>query len=345
MAHALLLVAPGEVRLDDVPLPDAGPDEARVRVAGCGLCHTDLGFYSGAVRPRGGLPLVLGHEIAGVVDQAPGRTDLIGRAVVVPAVIPCGHCELCRSGHDTACLAQMMPGNDRHGGFATHVVVPDTGLLVLPRGTAEDTLPDLCVIADAITTPYQAVLRANVAPGDLAVIVGVGGIGTYAAQLAIVFGARVAAIDVDADKRQRAQELGAAWVFDPRQAPGPVIRKQLMAEANTSTAKWRIFEMSGTAAGQELAWSLMGPACTLAIVGFTMDKPAIRLSNLMAFDATAFGSWGCSPRHYPTVAALVRSGQVQIRPFVERHPLSEGPRLLAALQAGAHAERRPILVP
>lgn len=345
MAQALVLVAPGDVRLDEVPLPDAGPGEARVRVAGCGVCHTDLGFYSGAVRPRGSLPLVLGHEIAGIVDQAPGRADLLGRAVVVPAVIPCGHCELCRAGHDTACSAQTMPGNDRHGGFATHAVVPATGLLVLPPGTTEDTLADLCVIADAITTPYQAMLRANVSPGDLALIVGVGGIGTYAVQLAHALGAAVAAIDVDAGKRQRAGELGAAWVFDPRQTSGSAIRKQLVAETKVSTARWRIFEMSGTAAGQELAWSLLGPACTLAVVGFTMDKPAIRLSNLMAFDATAFGSWGCSPRHYPTVAALVRSGQVRIKPFVERHRLSEGAALLAALHGGAHADRRPILVP
>jgi 6-hydroxycyclohex-1-ene-1-carbonyl-CoA dehydrogenase len=345
MAQGLLLVAPGDVRLGEVPLAAPAPGEARIRVAGCGVCHTDIGFYSGAVRTRGALPLILGHEIAGIVEAAPGHPELAGRAVVVPAVSPCGRCALCRSEHETACTAQTMPGNDRHGGFATHVVVPIAGLLLLPESVSEQALPDLSVIADAITTPYQALRRANVQPGDLVVVVGVGGIGTYAVQIARAFGAQVAAIDVDPGKRRRAAELGASWVFDPQQSAGGAIRKALAAQSGICTAQWRIFEMSGAAAGQELAWSLLGPACTIGIVGFTMDKAAIRLSTLMAFDATAFGSWGCSPKHYEAVADLVRSGRVQVRPFVERHDLSHGPALLAALAAGAHFDRRPILVP
>lgn len=345
MAQALVLVAPGVVRLDDVPLRAPRAGEARVRVAGCGVCHTDLGFLSGEVRPRAVLPLVLGHEISGIVDDAPGHPDLIGRAVVVPAVSPCGRCAFCRSGHDTACPNQTMPGNDRDGGFASHVIVPIDGLLVLPDNAGGENLADLAVIADAVTTPYQALLRARATTDDLVVVIGVGGIGTYAVQIARAFGAHVAAIDVDGEKRQRARELGAAWCFDPGELSGPAIRKQLAADSAISSERWRILEMSGTTLAQELAWSLLGPASTLGIVGFTRDKATVRLSNLMAFDAIAFGSWGCSPRHYPAVAELVQSGRIRIQPFVERHPLSEGPSLLAALAAGAHFARRPILVP
>lgn len=345
MARGLMLVAPGDLRLGDVPLDAPGTGEARVRVAGCGVCHTDVGFYSGAVRTRAALPLVLGHEIAGVVEEAPDRADLVGRAVIVPAVIACGRCALCRSGHDRACTAQTMPGNDRHGGFATHVVVPAANLLPLSEPISEDALPELSVIADAITTPYQALLRANAGAGDLVVIVGVGGIGTYAVQIARALGAAVAAVDVDPGKRRRAGDLGAAWVFDPRTTDGRAIRKRLLAESGVCTAQWRILEMSGTAAGQELAWSLLAPACTIGIVGFTMDQATVRLSTLMAFDATAFGSWGCSSEHYAAVADLVRSGRVRVEPFVERHRLSEGPAVLAALAAGGLSERRPILVP
>lgn len=345
MSEALVLVAPGRLEYRELRLPEPGPGQARVRVAGCGVCHTDLSFYTGVVRTRAPLPLVLGHEIAGVVEAAPDRPGLVGRQVIVPAVMPCGRCALCQAGRDNACTAQTMPGNDSHGGFATHVVVPADSLVLLPDDLGGHVLADLSVIADAITTPYQALLRAQASAGDLVIVVGAGGIGTYAVQVARAFGAAVAVVDVDEAKRDRAARLGAAWTFDPAATDGRTIRKRLMAEATVSTARWRILEMSGTREGQELAWTLLAPASTLGIVGFTMDKPDIRLSNLMALDATAFGSWGCSPRHYDAVARLVLSGQVVIEPFVERHSLAAGGEVLAAIAAGAHGTRRPVLVP
>jgi 6-hydroxycyclohex-1-ene-1-carbonyl-CoA dehydrogenase len=342
-AYGLFLVAPRALELRELTLPPLLDGEARVRVAGCGLCHTDVGFYSGAVRPRHDLPLVLGHEIAGVVEDVAGpAAALVGRKVLVPAVMPCGTCDLCRSGRGLACQRQRMPGNDIPGGFASHVVVPADMVVPLPDDLGERSLAQLSVIADAVTTPYQALRRAAVEPGDLVVVVGVGGIGTYAVQIAHALGAEVAAIDVDEEKLARAAGLRARWTFDPRLADARSIKRQLLAESGVCTARWRILEMSGTAAGQELAWSLLPPAGTLGIVGFTMDKVSVRLSNLMALDATAFGNWGCAPDHYPAVADLVLSGRVQVEPFVELHELADGPELFAS---PAHAGRRPVLVP
>ncbi len=344
--RALVLTAPGTVEWGDVELPDPAPGEARVRVAGCGLCHTDVTFFTGAVKTRRPLPLVLGHEIAGVVDAAPPPYEgLVGRAVIVPAVIPCGACDFCRAGRDTACAAQVMPGNDIHGGFAEAVVVPARHLVPVGAELGGLTLAELAVVADAVTTPYQAVVRAGVAAGDLVVVIGVGGIGTYGVQIARAFGAEVAAVDIDPEKLARARTLGARWVYDAREADPKAIKRQLAAESGVSTGRWRILEMSGTKAGQELAWALLGPAATLGVVGFTMEKPEIRLSNLMALDAAAFGSWGCSPRHYPAAVELVRSGRVQVRPFVECRPLAEGREWLAAQAAGRAHARRIVLVP
>jgi 6-hydroxycyclohex-1-ene-1-carbonyl-CoA dehydrogenase len=341
-ATGLLLSAPGTLALQEFDLRDPERGEVVVRVAGCGVCHTDVSFFSGAVRTRHPLPIVLGHEISGVVEEAPPPFErLVGRPVLVPAVVPCDTCALCRAGRDTACSHQTMPGNDIHGGFATHVVVPGRHLLVLPDDLGNHQLSDLAVIADAVTTPLQALRRACAQAGDLVIIVGVGGIGTYAVQIAGALGAEVAAIDVDPDKRERATSLGARWTFDPAVSDARAIRKLLTAESPASTAQWRVLEMSGTARGQELAWALLPPAGTLGVIGFTMDKPDIRLSNLMALDATAFGSWGCSPRHYQQALDLVLSGQVKVRPFIEHHPLADGPGLLAA----PHGGRRAILVP
>ncbi len=116
----------------EVELPAPTEGQALVRVAGCGVCHTDLGFYYDGVRTRSPLPLTLGHEISGVVESAgEGAEHLVGKAVVVPAVLPCGECDACKAGHGSICPGQIMPGNDDQGGFASHVVVPARGLAVV----------------------------------------------------------------------------------------------------------------------------------------------------------------------------------------------------------------------
>jgi 6-hydroxycyclohex-1-ene-1-carbonyl-CoA dehydrogenase len=345
-AHGLVLTAPRELALHSFELPPLGAGDARVRVAGCGLCHTDIGFYTGQVRTRHALPLVLGHEIAGtVVDTGPSHRALVGRDVIVPAVLPCADCALCRTGHDNACLNQIMPGNHVHGGFADEIVVPARHLVALGADRGGYALADLAVVADAVTTPYQAMVRAGVDRDDLVIIVGAGGIGTYAVQIARARGARVAVVDVDAAKLERLAAFGVEWRFNARETDGPAIKKRLGADSGVATS-WKIFEMSGTLAGQELAWSLLVPAATLGVIGFTMDKPQVRLSNLMALDAQAFGSWGCSPSLYVEAIALVTSGQVTLRPFIERRPIADGPDLFAQL-ADSHAgpERRAILIP
>ena len=150
----------------EAPMPEPGPGEVRLRVAGCGVCHTDLGFYYDGVRTKSPLPLTLGHEISGVVEAAGvGAEQWVNSAVIVPAVMPCGDCDVCRRGLGNICAAQKMPGNDIQGGFASHIIVPAAQLCNVPvdenyrpQGTSGVTLAELSVIADAVTTPYQAIV-------------------------------------------------------------------------------------------------------------------------------------------------------------------------------------------
>jgi 6-hydroxycyclohex-1-ene-1-carbonyl-CoA dehydrogenase len=114
--------------IQDVPRPEPGEDQVLVRVAGCGVCHTDIGFWKDGVPTKKGPPLTLGHEISGTVVEAGSQYEsLLNREVIVPAVIPCGACELCREGRGNICRGQMMPGNDIDGGFAEYVVTPGRG--------------------------------------------------------------------------------------------------------------------------------------------------------------------------------------------------------------------------
>ena len=339
----------------DAPALDAG--QVLVRVAGCGVCHTDLGFWWDGVRTRHPLPLVLGHEISGVVVAAsPGHEKLVGSAVIVPAVIPCGLCEVCLDGHGNICPKQIFPGNDLHGGFASHVVVPAHGLCSVPGFTGDVdaklgrsgvSLRELSVLADAISTPWQSIQRSGLRGGDVAVFIGAGGVGGFGVQLAAAQGAKVVALDVSPERLARMSEHGASLTVDVRGKDAKTIRKEVGAWAKAAglpSTRWKIFETSGTAAGQETAFALLNHGAYLGVVGFTMDSVSVRLSNLMAFDAKAEGVWGCAPALYPSALELVLAGKVHVAPFVERRPLAQINDVFAAIQRHEIAGR-PVLVP
>jgi len=288
-----------------------------------------------------------------VEAAGPGATLISGRelrpgdAVVVPAVLPCGKCELCLAGRDNICLGQKMPGNDMDGGFATHVMMPARYLVLADSLPPDHELRHLAVVADAVTTPFQALHRGKVGPDDAVVVIGAGGIGIYAVQIAAALDAHVLAVDVDPVKVEQALAHGARAAISVAGLDEKAARKAVSEEAKKAgfpSHGWKIFEMSGTAPGQTLAYSLLSYAGTLGVVGYTRDKVELRLSNLMAFDADVFGSWGCSPRHYPTVLDWIAQERIQIKPFVSFYPLSEVNAVLEQARRG-EIKTRPVLVP
>ncbi len=319
-----------------------------VQVAGCGVCHTDVGFAFDGVPTRHPLPLVLGHEIAGRVVAAGERASAwLGKNVLVPAVIPCGACAACRAGRATICSQQFMPGNDGDGGFATHTRVPARGLCPIPdKLPAGLTLEMLSVVADAVTTPFEAIRRAEVSADDVAVFVGVGGVGGFGVQIAAARGAAVAAIDTDPERLELAARHGASLTLDAK-AGFKDLKSAVRSFAKQSARRnvgLKIFETSGTPAGQATAFGLLEPGSYLAVVGFTPEKIELRLSNLMALDATARGNWGCPPEHYPAALQLVLDGKVALKPYIERHPLAEAAKVFEEV-AQRRIKRRAILVP
>lgn len=327
------------------------PDEVLIEVAACGVCHTDVGFLFDGVRTGHALPLTLGHEIAGkVVAAGPEAGAWVGRAVIVPAVVPCGSCELCKTGRATICRAQIFYGSDRDGGFASHVIAKSRGLCPVDTDRLAKVgleLADLSVVADAVTTPLQAIERAGLAAGELAVFIGVGGVGGFGVQIAKAFGAHTVAIDVDDEKLARAKAHGADLCLNAKALDARGLRSAVSDFAQSSGAgrtSWKIFETSGHASGQELAFGLLTHGATLSVVGYTLDKISVRLSNLMAFDAIARGNWGCLPERYPAAVDLVLSGKVVLTPFIQRRSMRQINETFAELHAG-RLKLRPVLVP
>ncbi len=347
-ARGFRLTAPGgQLAEYDFPPLEPAPDQVVVEVAGCGVCHTDIGFAYDNVPTRHPLPLVLGHEIAGrVVDAGEKAREWMGRSVIVPAVIPCGACEACAAGRPTICRKQFMPGNDGDGGFATHTIVPSRGLCVVPEPLpAGLTLDMLSVVADAVTTPYEAITRAEVSVDDLVVVVGAGGIGGFGVQIAAAFGATVVAIDVDDERLAIAKQHGASLTMNPKQTDLKAMKtslRSLSRETGRGRVGMKVFEMSGTPAGQQSAFNLLDFGGYLAVVGFTPEKVELRLSNLKAFDSTARGNRGCAPANYPKALALVLERKVKLEPFIERHALDALPDLLGAVHR--HEIRRRAIV-
>ena len=347
-ARAYFLDAPGApLSCRELQLPDPAPGEAIVEVLACGLCHTDLGFASGAVPTKHPLPLVLGHEVVGtVVAAGEGASALKGRRVIVPAVLPCGTCAFCRAGRGNACPDQKMPGNDINGGFATHMLVPAAPLVPLAMQNGGD-VRELSVVADAVSTAYQAVRRSCLATGDAAFVVGAGGVGSFVVQIARALGARVVACDVSAERLETAARFGAEAKLDVTAKSPQEVRKAshgIASEWGVSALRFRIFECSGTPEGQQLAFGLLARGATLLQVGYTPKPVEVRLSNLMAFDATVHGTWGCPPEAYPEVLKLVYGGKVVLSPFVERAPMSRLNALLGDM-AQHRLKSRMILDP
>ena len=349
-AHGYRLVA-ARAALEGWELPELEPgaEDVVVEVAGCGVCHTDVGYAVDGVPTRHPLPLILGHEIAGSVVAAGEKASAwLGRAVIVPAVIPCGTCAACRAGRVTICRNQFMPGNDGDGGFATHVRVPARGLCPVPEKLPEGiSLEMLSVVADAVTTPFEAMRRAGLGADDVAVMVGAGGVGGFGVQIAAALGAAVVAIDVDRERLDLAAKHGAGLVLDAgatdlKGLKGAV--RSFIKESGRKGIGLKIFEMSGTPAGQSTAFGLLDHGGYLGVVGYTPKPVELRLSNLMAFDATARGNWGCPPDQYPAALRMVLDRKIALGPYIEMHSLEEAPAVLDAV-AKHELRRRAILRP
>jgi len=311
--------------------------EAAARAPGAGEVLVEVSGSALGAQP--------GAEIAGrVVAAGEAADEWLGRRVVVPRLLPCGECRFCRRGNVFAC-----PSRAARGGVATHETVPARYLLSVEKPLdAGDSWWRWAALADAASTPYGALVRAQVAPGDLCLVVGGGVRGRFACALARALGAHAAVLDADGDRRARAIAAGARFALDGETYDADGAREALRAEARASgieSATLKVIETTGTAAGRRRALALLdaGATCALLSDGDGGDAPA-PVDAIAERQATVVGAAACHPDLLPELAALVVRGEVDLARETVALPFAALADALADRRAGRLREL-PILVP
>jgi len=202
-----------KLRIDNVEVPQVGSNDVIVDIKASGICHSDINYRDG-VSPVGKLPIILGHEIAGLISKTGERVKGVeeGDRVCVHYVRSCGNCSFCRTNRENFCEQYQMIGKDIDGGFAEYIKVPASNILKLPS-----TIPfeQGCILGCAVSTAYHALRRGRVRAGDTVVIFGVGGLGAQAIPLAKIFkAAKIIAVDISDEKLNLAKRLGADEVVN-----------------------------------------------------------------------------------------------------------------------------------
>jgi len=324
------------MRIDLIPLPEAGAGEVRIKVAACGVCHSDLHVLRGEVRFPA--PAVLGHEVSGVIDQI-GLNVFgyeVGDRVVGSFILPCGDCWQCDAGRDDLCetffAENRLKGNlldgttrltDSKGhrlsmysmaGLAEYAVIPATAITEVP---AQIPLAEAAVLGCAGLTAYGAIRAAErIGPGISVAVVAVGGIGSSLIQIASHLGASpIIAIDIDDAKLASALALGADIGIDGRD----VQLSQRVLDATGGRGVQVAFEALGRPETFHQALSLLAPGGRLVAVGIADRDTAanIPITPLVRRGVSIVGSFGGSPRNeLPAVVQLATEGGYDVRSVV-----------------------------
>lgn len=330
---AALFTGPGRpLEIVERPTPSPREGEVLVKVAACGVCHTDLHYIDHGVKTFRDPPLILGHEASGVVEALGGgvRTLRRGDRVLIPAVVSCGACLPCRRGRGNLCDGMEMFGNHRDGAYAEYVTAPAREVFVLPD---EIPLEEGSIIADAVSTPYHAVKnRARVRPGDKVAVFGCGGVGIHVVQCAAAAGAVVIAVDLVPERLEMALRLGASEVVQA----GPDVRADKVVRS--LTGGWGVdvaFEAIGRPDTIRAAFGSVRKGGRLCVIGYSAEEVPLPVSRLMFHELEIVGSLGCRPAEYPELIDLVRRGRIRIEPLVTaKLPLERIGEAFDALREG-----------
>ncbi|MFC5950631.1 zinc-binding dehydrogenase [Pseudonocardia lutea] len=325
-----------------VPRPEPGPGEVLVQVRAAGVCGSDVHFaIEGS--PVGLLPITLGHEIAGTVAEpgpdVPGPR--VGERVVVNALLTDGTCPQCLAGRASICASRSLVGVHRDGGLAEFVAVPADALLPLP-----DEIPFEvgAIVTDAVATPFHALTDvARVRAGEAVAIVGAGGLGLHAVQIARLQGASpVIAVDPRASQRTRAAEAGADLVLEP----GAEAAEAVLA-ATGGTGVDVAAEFVGRADSIAAAAELLRPGGRLVVCGIGPESIVLPPPSVFVRrELQVLGSYGFTTASIRSVLGLITAGRLDLsRSITHRFPLEEADKALQTLHQKLGEPQRVVVLP
>jgi D-arabinose 1-dehydrogenase-like Zn-dependent alcohol dehydrogenase len=326
---------PVDVRTVPDPVPSAGGVVVEVRATG--LCRSDWHAWAG--HDDGvALPHVPGHELVGVVVAAGADVQrwTIGDRVTTPFVCGCGVCEWCLSGQAQVCPAQTQPGFTHWGSFAEYVALhaADTNLVAVDEAVDDAAAAALgCRFA----TAYRALnLRAAITDGEWVTVVGVGGVGLSAVQVAVAAGARVIAVDRTPAALALARRLGAEHTVLAGGDGGDVAAQVHDLTGGGSHVAVDAVGSPGTCADAIGSLRRRGRHVQVGLLPGGDGHPAVPMDRVIAWELDVLGSHGMAAVDYPDMLRLVEAGTLRPQDLVERVvDLDEGARLLPTFDTAA----------
>ncbi len=299
---AVRLVKTGQpLQMQELSRPHIGEQDVLVRVKAAGICHSDAHYRAG-VSPVASLPLTLGHEVAGVVEEVGSQVIDVkaGDRVCLHYLVTCGDCYYCSTGNEQFCTSGAMIGKHRDGGYAEYISVPARNAFSLP-----DEIPfeEGAVLMCSSATSFHALRKAEVKPGERVAIFGVGGLGMSAVQLARAFGALdVYAVDVDEKKLEVAERFGAVPV-DAR-AGNPVEKLQRLTGGKGVDVALELIGLPLTMRQAVQSLAIFGRA---VIVGITDRAFEIApYADLLMKEAQVLGASDHLAQELPLLLEMVR---------------------------------------
>ncbi len=328
MRAARLFEAGKPLQIEQIPIPEPASGEVLLRVEACGLCGTDLHLAIEGSLPVARTPITLGHEAAGTIAALGPNTSgfEVGDRVAAFPAAACGCCTWCTCGRESLCDRSQVFGMARDGALAEYVAVPARSLLALPP---EVPFEVGAVITDGVATPFHALRRrALLRAGETVAVIGCGGLGTHAIQLARLMGAAcVVAIDTDEVALERARSLGADYVLDPSSEDvARVVRKQL---GGVDVA----LELVGKAATVSTAIRCLGKCGRAVVVGVGSERAELPpLASFVGREQAVLGSFGMDRADIEDLYTLVQAGRLDLSASVSaRYPLAQANEALAHL--------------
>jgi 2-desacetyl-2-hydroxyethyl bacteriochlorophyllide A dehydrogenase len=340
---AVRLVKTGQpLQLEEVARPDVGDHDVLVRVKSAGICHSDAHYRAG-LSPVRSLPLTLGHEVAGVVEEVGSQVNSleVGDRVCLHYLMTCGDCYYCSTGNEQFCTSGAMIGKHRDGGYAEYISVPARNAFPL---LDELTFEQGAVLMCSSATSFHALQKAEIKPGETVAIFGLGGLGMSAVQLARAFGVLdIYAVDVDETKLEMAEGFGAISVN--AKAGDPVEELRRLTEGKGVHVALELVGLPLTMQQAVQSLAVFGRAVIVGLTDRTFEIAPY--ADLLMKEAQVLGASDHLAQELPLLLEMARRGSLDLSNVITATvPLDAGAinEALDRLERG-EAGIRTVIVP